>query len=249
MNIELWNRRLVIIATDTKIESLEHSEDGRALLNNQQLQIISVKESEDFDKTYTILGGLRPQPGMLLMLSPYDDLTYVDVEDARTMIAVEKAALISRFCALLGAKSVKVTNIKIVDNEKEKEISLNAQYSSVTGDIKIKNSQIMNLKNQVNINAEFSGGEPNFIRADSLLKSSRLNTDPFLKNLLEMAKDFEATNNKTLKIEQEVSLTQSLQNTFDLISNLDFPGGVIAGNYKATAKEKIEIYFSLNILF
>lgn len=249
MDIDIWKRRLVLVATDVQVDGLEHDKEGLELLKNQEVTILPIKEAEVFNNKFKILGGLRPQPRMLLLMSPYDDNTYVEVSDARSLIAIEKASLTLRFCSLLGAKSVAVKNIKIVDTEKQKELSIDAQYNTVSGSLKGKITDIENIKNQIKVNASFSGGKPNFEKAEQLLKTSRLVTDPLMKHLFEMVRDSETIDNKINEITQEVSLTQSLQNTFDLVARINFPSGFVGGKFKTTVKEKIEIFLSLIIKF
>ncbi|MDO9552940.1 hypothetical protein [Rhodonellum sp.] len=249
MNIEKWRRRLVLIATDVHIDGLEHDSEGLNLLKNQEVTIYPIKNSEEFEEKFTLLGGIMPQPGMLLLMSPYDDNTYVELSDARSLIAIEKASLTLRFCSLLGAKSVSVKNIKIVDKEKHQELNLDAEYNIISGSLKAQQAEIENLKNQINVNATFYGGNPDFDKAMRLLKSSRLHSDPFLKNLFEMVKESKETGNQIFELSQEVSLTHSLQKTFNLVASIKFPGGIVNSNYNSVTKEKIDIFLGLIIKF
>jgi len=249
MNIEIWKRRLVYIATDVQVDGLEHDKDGLELLNNQEITILPITDVEAFKEKFTILDESRPQPGMLLLLSPYDSNTYVEISRGRSIIAIEKALLTLRFCALLGAKSVTVKNIKIVDIENSTEISIDAQHNTISGDFKTKKTEIQNLKNQITNAASLSGGQPDFEKADRLLKSSGLISDPLLKHLVEMVRESESTQNKIHELVQEVSLNQSLQNSFDLVAKIKFPLGFVSGNFKTIANEKLEYFVSLLIKF
>lgn len=249
MDIENWKRRLVLVASDVQVDGLEHDKEGLELLKNQEVTIMPIKNAEIFDSQFNILGGIRPQPGMLLLMSPYDDNTYVEVSDARSLIAIEKASLTLRFCSLLGVKSVAVKNIKIVDTENHKELTFDAQNNTVKGSLTAKKSEIDNIKNKIKVSASFTGGKPNFEKAEQLLKTSRLLSDQLLKHLLEMVKDSQDTENKINEITQEVSLTQSLQKTFELVAKINFPSGFVGGNFKSVVKEKIEIFLSLVIKF
>ncbi len=249
MDIENWKRRLVLVATDVQADGLEHDKVGLELLRNQEVTILPIKQADIFDTQFTLLGSIRPQPGMLLLMSPYDDNTYVEASNARSLIAIEKASLTLRFCSLLGAKSVKVKNIKICDTENLKELTIDAQNNTISGSLNGKKSEIENIKNQIQVNAIFAGGIPNFEKAEKLLRSSRLISDSLFKNLFEMVRDSQETNNKIIEITQEVSLTQSLQKTFEIIAKINFPAGFVSGNFNSIVKEKIEIYLSLVINF
>lgn len=249
MDIESWKRRLLIITTDLQVEALEHSEEGLELLKNHEVKVLPISEIDIFNTKFTLLGGIRPQPGMLLLMSPYDDKTYVEVSDAKSFIALEKASLTLRFCQLLGAKSVTVRNIKIVDIENQKELNIDAQKDFISGSLSGKKSDIENIKNQLKVKSTFSGGKPNLEKAEKLLKSSGLISEPFLKHLLEMVIDSKEVDNKLNKITQEISLTQSLQKTFEFISKINLPTAVVGAEFKSITKEKIEIFLSLEINF
>lgn len=249
MENEIWNRKLILIATEVQIEGLEHDNKGIAILNNPQVAIWPINKSSDFEKHYKLMGESRLEPGMLLLLSPFDDNTYLELEDSRTILALEKASLTLRLCSLLGAKSVNVKNIKIVDKEKNEELSFEVKYKVIKGNLKKKKTELENIRNQITLNASFSGGAPMIENAEKLLNSNKLNADPFLRNLVNIIKDGEETGNKAKELVQEVSLTHSLQKTFELISSIEFPLGYISCDYNSFAKEKVEIFISLNINF
>jgi len=56
-------------------------------------------------------------------------------------------------------------------------------------------------------------------------------------------------NNRVKKLTEEITLTSSLQNTFDFTANIDFPIGYINGDYKSNIKEKLEVSIKLEITF
>lgn len=249
MDIDNWKRRIVLVATDVQVSGLEHDKEGLELLKKEQVTILPVKQEKEFEEKFTLLGEMRLDPGQLLIMSPYDENSYVDISNARSLIAVEKAALTIRFCSLLGAKSISFLNVKIVDKEKHKELTIDASSNKISGELIAKMEEIENIKNQIEIIAKSTGGKPNFEKAEKLLKRTRLISDPLLKHLLEMVRDSVDTDNKLNEITQKICLTQALQKSFDLVASINFPSGFVTGSFSSTVKEKIEIYLSLGIKF
>lgn len=242
---------MVYFDTDIRVEGLEFDDDGASLLKNEELLIIPMSKADDFINDYVVLGGIRPQPNLLLVLSPYDDETYMEIADARNMVAVEKAALTIRLCKLLGAKRVEVVNIKITDTESTKTFELSGKggpISSGKGSVKIADLEY--LRNQIKLEASFEGGEPSVELAEGLMKGSRLISDPLLKNMLDMVKDDRASKNRTKNVSMNVSLTHSLQTTLDVVAKLKFPAGSsINMSVGTVTKKKVEIYIEVRISF
>jgi len=245
-----WRRRLIIIMDEVKIESLEFDKVGRNLLNNNEISVIPISNWQNYSESLKILGNVRPNPGMLLVLSPYNDFIYSEISESRNLFAIEKMSSTIALCQLLGVKSVVSTNIKILDRDSTKEISFDLQSNSYgSGDLKAKKQDLLYIKNRLQLKANFAGSSPHLDEATVLLKASKLDTDIVLSKLVEMKRNESKGLNKIRNLTQEISLTESLQNTFDFAANLNFPIGCISSNYKSVVKEKIEISITLEINF
>lgn len=245
---EVWNRRIVVVASDVEVDGLEHDSEGIDLLNNDQVMILPINEASSFNSRYELLGGLRIEPGMILVMSPIDDNAYVEISEARTHLAIDKALKIVRFFTLLGATSIKITEIKLVDLTSNKELNISGGAKGTTGSLKVSNEMVDRLKNEIRINSTSLGGKPLFDKAEKLLKENKLSSDPLLSNTFEMVKDYgDAKRIKTLN--QHISLTQSMQNTFNLVSKINFPVGMVDVGYKSTTKSKLEIYMGIEVSF
>lgn len=245
-----WERRLILVSTDRQKDGLNHDDKGLELLKNEQLMVLPMSQANLFDNHLTLMGENGLQPGTMLAMSPFDDNVYVDIENARELIAIEKASLTMRLCGLLGAKSVETKNMKIVDTESRKEACIGGGKSGVaTGKLTAAYSDLENFKNKIENNSIFSGGNPNVEKAEQFLRASRLINDPLLKQMVNIVRDGEETGNKIKELNQEVSLTQSLQKTFELAANINFPGGLVSGGYKSKVEEKTEYFISIVIKF
>jgi|SRR5690606_21562300 len=246
---DVWNRRIVVVATDVEIDGLEHDSEGINLLNNDQVMILPISEANNFNSKFDLLGGLRIEPGMILVMSPIDDNTYVEITEARTYLAIDKALKIVRFFTLLGATSIKITEIKLVDLSSNEELTIGGGVEGhTTGSLKVSKAMVDRLKNEIRINSTSLGGKPLFDKAEKLLKENKLNSDPLLSNTFKMVKDYgDAKRLKTLN--KHISLTQSMQNTFNLVSKINFPVGMVDLGYKSTTRSKLEIYMGIEVNF
>lgn len=249
---QVWKRRLIVITDDADFRNLEHTDDGITLLNSKSTTVISIKEAENyFASQFNILGYPRPETGMFLVISPFNDNSYINIEDAQNIIAIEKANLAIHLCFLLGAKSIVVKNIRLVDYEKKTnyELDVESNVHNAKLDVNVKNSKLLELKNKLNTKAVFSGGKPQVVEALRFLEDNRLNSDPLLNRVVMMVKDSESVENKIETIIENISLTESLNRTFELVSNLKLPVGLVSANYQSIIKEKTELFIRVEIKF
>lgn len=247
--VKSWQRRLILITSESKKEALEFDDDGVKILINDEILIVPIDEWEQYSTKFRILGGTRPSLGLLLILSPYDDFTYSEITESRNYFALEKMAATVTLCQLLGAKSVMTKIIKIYDKKTSQEYSIDLGMNKYSGELTSKKHELQSLKNKLQVNADFEGKVPNYDDAVSFLKENNLNTDLVLSQLVEMKKYEKDGLNKVNNITEEICLTESLQNTYDLVASINFPLGHVSTNYKKIVEEQIEILITLEIMF
>jgi hypothetical protein len=247
---DVWNRRVIVVATDVEIDGLEHDPQGIDLLNNEEVMILPVNDAKGFNSNFELLGGSRIEPRMILVMSPIDDNTYVEISEARTHLAIDKALKIVRFFTLLGATSIKVTEIKLVDLSSKKELTIGGGVEGhTTGNLKVSNEMVDRLKNEIRISSTSIGGKPLFDKAEKLMRENKLNSDPLLSNTFEMIKDYDGETQRIKSINEHISLTQSMQNTFNMVSKINFPAGMVDMGYESTVKKNLEIYMGIEVNF
>lgn len=244
-----WNRKILVSVTDNQKDGLTHSDSGNELLENEEIEIISMEDIERFNQDFEILGNDRLGPNMMLLLSPYNDNTYVRVEEARSLLAIEKGLLTIRFCSLLGAKSIEVIDFKQVDLDKETKGKGKVGYNELSAEAKLKQQSLEKIKNQITVSGTATGGKPKFEIAEKMLKENRLNSDPFFRNLFNMAKDYEGEENRIGVLTQSVLLSHSMQDSLEIIGKVKFPTGYVKGAYKSSLDQKVQIYMTLRISF
>lgn len=249
MGENIWNRKMVLTTTDNQKDALSHTDEGIEILKNDELKIVTMDEMRKFNDEFTILGNERLSPNMMLMLSPYDDKTYVKVDDSRTQLALEKGLLTVRFCSLLGVTSIKVINIKQTDLDKKIDAMARGGAKGYSAEVQANIETLERIKNQISVVATAKGGKPKLEIAERLLQENNLKSDPFFKNLLNMVKDYEGEENRIGTITQNVLLSHSMSDSLEIVGNLKFPMGYVKGSYKSVLTQKEEIYMSLEISF
>ncbi|SNR58904.1 hypothetical protein [Lutibacter flavus] len=249
MKENTWNRKVILTTTENQKDALSHNNEGKELLRNSEIKILSMDDVAKFDDEFTILGGDRIAPNMMLVLSPYNDKTYVKIDEARAQLAVEKGLLTVRFCSLLGATSIKVIDVKQTDLDKQTEISLEGSAKGVSPEVKAEIAKIEKIKNQIEVVATARGGKPKFEKAERLLKENRLETDSFFKNLFNMVKDYEGEENRIGVLTKSVLLSHSMKDTLDIVGKVSFPVGYVKAGYKSSLKQKEQIFMTLEVSF
>jgi hypothetical protein len=185
----------------------------------------------------------------MLVLSPYDDNTYVKMDEARAQLSIDKGLMTVRFCSLLGATSIKVIDIKQTDLDNKKEASLEGGANAISAELRAELKTIERIKNQITVGATARGGKPKFEIAERLLKENRLQSDPFFKNLFNMVKDYKGEENRIGVLTQSVLLSHSMSDTLDIVGKVSFPAGYIKGGYKSALTKKEEIFMTLEVSF
>ena len=244
-----YERRVILFSDEKTLYQLQNDKSNRRFLTNPEIRVISINDSNSFLNQFKILGGVLPQNKMMLVLSPFDDATYIEMSEAKNKITLDKLGSTLRLCQLLGAKHIEILNVKIHDKETNQSISANVQDAPVSGNLNSKVNELHDLKNQIKLTTDFDGGDPNYEGAKYFLQQKRLEGDIFLSNLLEMRNQELVSSNPLQNITQEISMTENLQKTFDMVAEINFPVGYFDSNYKSVTKEKTEILLTIKIDF
>ncbi len=244
-----WERRIIIILNDNDCDELEQNEEGLEVLRNPEITVLPISKIHEFSKVLRLTGSTDPRPGMVMIISPFDNHAYYELSAARNLVAQDKMAVTLRTSQLLGSKSVKTTNIRIYDKETNKNLTLDVESDEYKGKLTSQKKEIESLRNKIQLNATFAGGKTNIEQAKSYLKQRNMDADIFLNYLIDMRSDEEGSSNKLEVVRQQISLTESMQNEFDFLATVDIPVIKINLNYKKKVKEKIEISSDIEIKF
>lgn len=188
------------------------------------------------------------RPGAVLVQSPYDRDTYVNLIQAAELFAVEKLRYFSRLCQYLGACDVTVEQVEVSKDSKSKVYSLQANAPAGSVDGKFEDLDQGKLARKFAINTVFKGGKPNIVAAESYLRSKQLWGDVVMRSLIEQCSD---EDNKILEQRVTISLSSESKLSFGVVARLKLPVQNIGveANY-LNAIDSIEEYrLTLNVRF
>lgn len=244
-----FERKVILFADSNTLYQLQNDNASKKILVNPELRVVNMDNSVDFLSNFRILGGILPSNNMMLVLSPFDDNTYIEISEAKNLITLDKLGNTMQLCQYLGASVIEILSIRIQDKKTDKSISFEGTSGTISGELNSKKTDISSLKNKIMLKTRFKGGEPDYETAKLFLKEKRLLGDVFLSKLLEMRNNNIVKNNQLQSITQEVCMTENLQNTFDLVSKINFPAGYFNTDYKSITEEKTEISLTIRIEF
>jgi len=244
-----YERRIVLFTDSNNFYQLKNDDKGRELLINSQVKVLDINKSDDFKNSFKILGGIAPTSEMMLVISPFDDLVYMEISEAKNLVALEKLGCTIQLSQYLGAKYIKILSGKIHDKETNQSIHFDGTYKGVKGDLDISKRELLNFKDKISLETTFNGGEPEYEIAKAFLIDKRIIGDVFLSKLLEMRNPVKTKSNPIKNFTQEICLTENLQNTLDIVAKLSIPLGFFSANYKTFVKEKTEISLTIQIDF
>lgn len=239
-------RRIVRFVKDEDYNNLEYKEAGKELLTNSEVLLVPMKRTEEFLDEYTIVDGIEPYDGMTLIVSPYDRAKYSEVEKANENFAIDRFANILRLCHILGAKDVKIGRIFTLKNSQKDEIKAEAKYKVVKASVENESTYLNEMVNKLLYKVVWSGGESDYEAAKKYLRKVRMGGDRFLEELVEMRN---ISNNKLESVKQEISLSNNMESTNELLAKISFPmgNGKFERNTKKISEEKY--YSEIQIKF
>jgi hypothetical protein len=247
-------RKILIVVTENEEYILPIEPGGRDLINQPHLKVIS--DSNFYEKDYHLIGGEgRVQSGMVLLLSPFDDKKYMNIDRARQLVAIEKMHVTTRLFQFLGACSVALERLEIVDREVNESVSWDVDGGGITGALKAKASDIQKLKSSLQLCVKFSGSEIDEEKAKEFFAQSHLNSDASLQNILWMRLD----ENPPTEIRVEISLSESINSSIEFLASLNLPEIFTKLNLQSLlrsrasieqiVKEKIDISSRIHVAF
>lgn len=255
LDIDISERKFIFVLPHEEYYFLSTEPKGKNLLSHSQLSCVPLSDDFSFSGTKLLSETTsRFTEGQIYVLSPYNTFTYIEISEAKSLAAVEKMNLIIRLSQILGARSVKTKRIEIIDEESQRNITLDTEIAKIEGDLTAKSSDLRKISQAIQMNAEFTGGVPKKKITIEFLKENQLDTDRSMKHLIDMR----FGTNPIEKITQDVSLTKSLQSSFQYIASLGLPEVLkqlniptihTATRIEEIVNEKIEINSLVEIVF
>lgn len=211
---------VIFIFDPDKIKRLELDDSGRKLLRSKDVRIVRYDpQNKNEFQEYLDSRGLY-QRNSVLIRSPYDKDNFQQSADAQLAFAIEKYMCFTLFCGLLGAKEVYVEQIVEENSLGKVNYDLRANSLEAKGNLSYENSQVGMLKSRIESHHIFTGGRPQIIEAEDLLRTRRLLGDGSMKSLLEMRRQ-EINPIQSSKL--NIKLSTESKNILKAVGNIEFP--------------------------
>lgn len=246
-------RRAVVILKKNDIHSCLDDfcyEDKRFLYDDEAfvLEYPPPKDTQDLPQALTnIIDSDLARPGLILVQSPYDRDSYVELDKAVEAFAIDKLRHFSRLCQLLGAKSVEVEQVEVKKGGKSALYNVKANAGPLKAEGKVTMDYEESLSRKFSIRSVFFGKMPDVDAAELFLRSKNLYGDTVMRQLLEQCSD---NTNRLLKQEVTISLSSETKSTLGIVGKLNLPKEMgISLDYKTIAAINEEYSLTLLVSF
>jgi len=252
--LEPNDRLILLVVTEDEKYVLRLEQEVEELIKQPKVKIISDKEFNKLGFKYVGSEG-RLGSGKILLLSPFAESTYLDVQGARQLVSIEKMHTTARLCQLLGARSVSTKRLEIIDKKRNEKLSWNADVVGFSGKLSSKEYDEESLTRSLQLDIKFPGKSANIKEAQKFFYTSRLDSDTVLQNIIQMMLDI----NPPTEITQEILLSESLNSSINLLASLNLPDIFTklklqsllssSSSVEFTISERIEIYSRFHVIF
>ena len=205
------------------IVALQYEEGCDDLLNNGELFLLDPQTDQTAPAVRMLFSRELVVPGATLVQSPFDPDSYEEVSVAADQFAIVKFHCFSQFCALLGARKVRVEEIQEQAKTEHSRYrgEAKARYGGTDSEVGIDVSKKDpdRFRRQSSLKDEFEGGRPNLDEAQGFLRTRGLSNDQVMLGLLEAV----GSENKITSRELELDMSIDTQKCFDMMARISVP--------------------------
>ncbi|WP_124187488.1 hypothetical protein [Pseudomonas aeruginosa] len=246
-------RRAIVVLkkNDIRLVRNDPTFEGREFLYDDEAFVLEYPPNEDelgqSKALENIVYSDLARPGAVLVQSPYEKDSYVEIERAAEVFAIEKIHHFSRLCQLLGANFVETEQVEIKREGQSKAYDAKGNIGPLKGDGKMAMSEDQSLTRKFTISTVMDGREADIAAAENFLRSKSLMGDRVMRSLVEQRAD---STNPVREQRVTISLSSETKSTFSIVGRLNLPSkfGVSAG-YKSVATRDEEYSLTLLVKF
>jgi hypothetical protein len=241
-----------MVLSEAKIRECETSEVGTALLTRSDVRLVPLPGADSSEDAFTqlLIDSDLVQTGLVLLRSPYDHWSYADVEIACTQFALEKCMILSRFCQLLGAVRITVTDETArVGRMRRHEIvkgGLERGAIDVAGNLGFANDLSETIKQALTLEDVFAGDCADITGATDLLREAHLSGDPVMRALLIARRP---ATNPIKRRHLRLDLSRESRHLFEAVAELSLPDFLgIRADVQRIAEEASIVHASVDLV-
>lgn len=239
-------RRVIVVVDEHNRERLDYEPGGGEALDDPHSHVLVLGEEikSPVGKRLKQLGLLKVDT--VLLQSPFQPDDYVPIETARVDFALAKHHLFVELCGLMGAKKVKVIELRVTTDKRTKRFQAKGNRFGITPDIAAKYNGLNRLDQRLSIEATFKGGEPDQEKIGNFLLVNRLAGD---HRLAALARAASHEGNPLKKEVVTQSLTEETQSNLEIAAKLKVPTFDFSSKITNATEHTVEYDLTTEITF
>ena len=212
-------RRIVMVLERKEIVALQYEDGCEDLLNNGELYLLDTRTDQTAAAVRRLFAQELAVPGATLVQNPFERDSYQEVSVASERFALDKYQYFSQFCALLGARKLRVEERHGQARTERNRYRAGIKVEDGGADSEIGKAESDRFRREISLEDTFEGGRPNLDQAKSFLYKRGLSNDQVMLGLLEAV----GSENKITSRELELDLSIETQKCFDVMVSIRVP--------------------------
>lgn len=179
------NPTTVLVLRASEIDALDATPHGAKLLIRPDVAVLRHPAEAGSDLAERLDREGLLAPGTLLVQSPFDPHHYEPLDRASDVFSLHKYALISLYCAQLGARELRVEEVALTRTKSESVASATVTVGAGnSARVDVEDQQLREFTASLSLRDVYAGTEPDLAAAEATLSRYRLTRAPMLAGLL-----------------------------------------------------------------
>ena len=245
-------RKIVLVLNQDDIIALDYDSeyDGDVLLNNEEVHILSSHPPEPGPAVQALIDQGVVTSSAVLIQNPFDKSLYYRESEALEEIALAKRLHFSTLCGHLGAREVKVEQIRLKKEEHETTFSVEGGIPVAgSGKLDGKMEALYSFAHRLSVTHEFDGSEPNVQTATEFLQQTGLSNETIMQDMLNKAQ----ISNKLKSAKIGLNLITEGHQNLKVLANLNLEATKLPisleSNYDRKEYERTEYTLTVAVKF
>ena len=245
------NRKGIVVLSRAEIDRCRYDVGGDDLLLNGEIYVLEfpVRDPQKVIQDQIDRGLVRR--GAVLIQSPFNQDRYEDAAQANQVFALEKNSHFTTFCKHLGAREVRIEEIRFRSASKNVSASVEGDGKTPKGPISAHTSssqdELNTFRSQLKSVSTFEGGPANLEAANEFLRRTNLVRDDTMAGLLEMCR---SASNRPKSQSWMLSLSTESNQRLKVIGKLKFPSFIkLEVDCKKIVRENSDYSLSVEVRF
>ena len=211
-------RKIVLVLNQDDIEALRYEDGGSDILLNEEVHILSPHQPQSDPAVQALIDQGVVTSGAILVQNPFDKSLYHRESEAVEQIALVKLLHFSTLCGHLGAREIKIEQIRLKKEEREATFSVEGGIPMAgSGKLDQKREDLNSFAHQLSLIHEFDGGEPNIQAATEFLQQTGLSSETIMQDMLNKAQ----IHNKPKSSKINLNLTSEGHQNLNVLASLN----------------------------